>query len=167
MVCPVMSTSAISSSWAGKSRSCPSSADTSNRVLTVLSSTDRRVPTLWPVAWSMTVKPTMALHVTTPSPPSAWTRGKNTSHPVSSRADSCVSMSQNFTMAVLSDRKRYSSMKNGTSMPSISSTRYSASVRSNTSSSNMKLTSPDTPCGLPIFPILYTSSRRIISTSPF
>ena len=153
MVCDSVSTSAMRSSLAGMSTSRPSGVRSSNSVLMVLSSTALMVPMLRPLCSSMMLNPTICAHVSWSSSSGTSLRRKYTSQPVSSRASSCVLMSQKRTSAVSSLRNRYSSMKKGTRIPSTSRIRYSDSVRSKTSSLKWNSTSPFTPCGLPMRPI--------------
>ena len=80
-------------------------------------------PTTVPSAALTRAKPATAASGMPSSPGAARAVGKYTSQPVSAAACSCESMSQNFMSAVSPLRKRYSSMKNGTSMPSTESTR--------------------------------------------
>ena len=58
------------------------------------------------------------------------------------RARSAVSTPSSLTRAVVSDRKRYSSIKNGTNIPSNKQMRYSASTRSKMSSVKVNDNSP-------------------------
>ena len=78
----------------------------------------------------------------------ALLRSKSTSLPSSICACSLLSICSNFTMAVVSDRKRIDSMKKGTIMPSTLISRYGDSVVSKMSSVKWKFTSPFSPCVL-------------------